>query len=336
MLAVRVKKKEAESVRKKLIQEGILDKDRKIQKIDNHIEIPVTCKFGNYSYLNQNKPIHYHPRLSFKTLINSLRKELDQEDINNLSKGWELIGDVLILKIDNNIRVEKRQLIAKKFLEFMPKVKTVLNREGILDLFRKPLTELLIGTIHDTIHSENGCKFKIDPSKVMFCSGNIQERQRMATISNQNEVVLDMFSGIGQFSVPLAKYSNPKKVLAIEKNPMAYKYLVENVKLNDLTNVKPILGDCTIKSPKKYANRVIMGYLFKTIKFLPFALTALKDGGIIHCHSIVHKSDFNTEKAKIKKFIEKSGYDLNKIDYRSIKSYSPFYYHIVYDIDISS
>jgi tRNA G37 N-methylase Trm5 len=79
-----------------------------------------------------------------------------------------------------------------------------------------------------------------------------------------------------------------------------------------------------------------MGYLFNTIKFLPFALTSLREGGIIHFHSIVHKSNFNTEKAEIKKFIEKLGYDLNKIDYQTIKSYSPFYYHIVYDIDISS
>ncbi len=61
----------------------------------------------------------------------------------------------------------------------------------------------------------------------MFSSGNMNERIRMSNISKPNEVVVDLFAGIGYFTLPIAVYSKPKKIYACEKNPISYDFFVK-------------------------------------------------------------------------------------------------------------
>jgi tRNA wybutosine-synthesizing protein 2 len=334
VLAVRVEKGEAESVRRILLNRGVLDKRRKIIERRGWVEIPVSSNDGNYEYIRQRKPVFYRPRLSFKAVRDSLREKLRREELRRLKGGWELIGDVLILKMSEELDKEGKCIIAERFMDFIPKVKVVLNRGGIANPFREPISEVLAGTAGETIHKENGCRFKIDPSKVMFSTGNMGERRRMATIADNDEIVLDMFAGIGQFTIPMAKHSKPKRVLSIEKNPVAYSYLVENVKLNGLVNVTPILGDCREESPRGEVNRVIMGYFFDTLKFLPHALAALDAGGVIHFHDLVHRRKLDERAVELMDMVGAMGYALGRINPRIVKSYSPSRYHAVFDMEV--
>jgi len=332
VLAVRVEKGAAEAVRRSLLRRGVLDKDRKIIERDGCVEIPVSSNEGNYRCICQRKPIYYRPRLSYRAIRDSLRGELRREELRQLREGWELIGDVLILKIPDELGREQKRLIADRFMEFMPRVKAVLNRRGIANLFREPMVEVLAGRATETVHKENGCRFKIDPSKVMFSAGNLGERRRMATIAKRGESVLDMFAGVGQFTIPMAKHSRPERVLSIEKNPVAYRYLVENIKLNGLVNVTPVLGDCREKSPRGEVDRVIMGYFFDTMEFLPHALAALNDGGVIHFHDLVERRRLKERALELKDTIGEMGYELECVKPKIVKSYSPGSYHAVFDM----
>ncbi len=335
MLALRVKRQNAEHVRKVLLKEELLDKSRRIIRARNFVEFPVTSEDVqaagiDFILVEQTSPVLRCPSFTFEEVKRTLGADLDI-DVDALKGGWEKIGDILIIELPGKLE-EKKYEIGKKLLELFPKCKTVVNRKGIKGTFRRPKIEVIAGTETETIHKENGCLFKIDVSKVMFSAGNVSERQRMATISNNTETVLDMFSGIGQFTIPVAKHSRPRKVYAVEKNPTTFEFLSENVKLNRLGNVEPILGDCRdVQVPM--CDRIVMGYFFKPEKFLPKAIEHLNPNGVIHYHDIVAKNEITQRKQEITAKIKSLGRKA-RAEVLIIKSYAPLRWHVVFDLEV--
>lgn len=241
---------------------------------------------------------------------------------------YQKVGDVVIVKKELN-KNEINEIINKT------KCKTiVLYTTQITGEFRTPHVKILYGRETETIHKEYGCLFKLDVSKIMWSQGNIRERIRMAHISNENETVIDMFAGIGYFTIPLAKYSKPKLVYAIEKNPIAYHYLCENIKLNKLNNIIPILSDNRKVKLKDVADRVIMGYVHKTHKFLEKAFEFLKNRGYIHYHeTVAEKIMFERPIERLKFYSKKNNYELINYKIVKIKKYAPGVWHIVVDAE---
>lgn len=271
--------------------------------------------------------------LSLETLRGALKDKVGEEKLGHIS-GWELLGEVVILKLPEELDGEKRA-IGETILELQPRAKAVLNRRAITGVFREPEVELIAGDSTETIHREHGCVFKLDPAKVMFSLGNLEERRRMCKIAGRDEVVVDMFAGIGQLSIPLAKHSMPGEVHMIEKNPVAHHYLEENVRLNRLSNAFPILGDCRKVAPTNVADRVIMGYFFQTEKYFPSALKTLTEaGGMVHHHTLCTEDELPAKEQHITEAASECGFDL-KVEKRVVKSYAPLVYHYVLDIRLS-
>jgi len=266
-----------------------------------------------------------------KLLLNEIPSEL----VNYLPNKWEKIGDVLIIKLSDRFKKYKQKIgeIYAKTLH----CKTVLQDiGGISGIYRKPTVDIIYGSKNtETIHKENGIKYKLDLQKIMFSSGNIDERKRIANISNKNEIVVDLFAGIGYFSLPIAVYSKPKKIYSCEINPIAYQYLCKNIVLNHVTSIiTPLFGDNRKTAPKNVANRVLMGYIDNTQRFLPTAIKCLKNcTGIIHYHDIFPNNLIQEKILKIiKKITKKHNTDTKLIKYKNIKSYAPGIDHIVVDI----
>lgn len=208
---------------------------------------------------------------------------------------------------------------------------------GIEGRLREPKVEVLWGSETETVHKENGVKFKLDCAHLMFSSGNVDERIRMATISNSNEVVVDMFAGIGFFSIPMAVHSKPQKIYALELNPTAHHYLSENVQLNDVEDlVEPVLGDNRIFKKEGIADRIIMGYLDDTHKYLKKALELLKpEGGIIHYHEKCPNELLEIRPIeRVKNEMDKHGWNMNLLNFKTVKSYAPGVSHVVLDVNV--
>lgn len=67
--------------------------------------------------------------------------------------------------------------------------------------------ELLSGSDGWVTHHENGISYSLDATKCMFSWGNRSEKLRMAALDCTNEVIVDLFAGIGYFVLPfLVKY----------------------------------------------------------------------------------------------------------------------------------
>ncbi len=333
-LAIVVEKRKAEEVKNLLIEKNLLDDSRKIRRYGNKVEIPVKdvpslpCKF---EIIEQKEAISRNVFVPFKEIRKRLKGKVKREEYENLPRKWEKIGDVLILKLAG---IEEKKKIAKVYAEVL-KCKSVLEDVGgIKGLQRQPCFRLIYGNETETIHVENGIKYKLDVAKIMFSSGNIDERIRMAGVADKNEVIVDMFAGIGYFTLPVAVYGKAR-VYACEINPTAYEYLKENILLNDVAHlVTPLLGDCRKVAPHGVATRVIMGYL-DSMSFIPYALKSLKGNGIIHFHQKCKEEEF-PEKIfnEVKKVATTEGWKAEMLFYKKIKSYAPRIIHGVIDIKV--
>jgi tRNA wybutosine-synthesizing protein 2 len=267
-----------------------------------------------------------------KTLREQLKNKISEDDIRKIMKRYEQIGDIIILTIPKEYQ-ELKEFIGKSFYDSFG-CQTVLEKGSVSGEFRVPYYKKIIGGRFVTIHKENGILYKIDLSKVMFSSGNIAERIRMGQVSLPDEVIIDMFSGIGYFTLPLSKYGR-SRVWALEKNPDSYNLLLENIHLNKVVDrVTPINTDCLDFNPDFKADRIIMGYFSDDEKFLLKALDMIKDGGVIHYHNTMPEKSEPSFKKNIEKILSNKGRTLEPLYYRKIKKYSPGVWHVVFDFTV--
>ena len=234
---------------------------------------------------------------------------------------YKKIGDILILNDDYDNLDE----LASKH-----NVKTIMKIDHIQGTKREPVYKVLYGHETETVNKENKCLFKLDLSKVMWSKGNVNERLRIAKLVRDGETVLDMFAGIGYFSIPIGVHSNAKQVISIEINPNSHYYLCENIELNKCDNITPVLGDCLVETPKYNADRILMGYVKTTHHYLKVAVESLNKGGIIHYHETVPEKLMETRPiSRIRQAAGDRDVELLKIN--KIKKYAPGVEHVVID-----
>ncbi len=236
---------------------------------------------------------------------------------------YKKIGDVLIL--DNNYSNDDYEELSKKH-----NVKTIMTIDHIQGTKREPVYKILYGSETETINKENGCLFKLDLAKVMWSKGNNNERLRIAKLVQDGETVVDMFAGIGYFSIPIGVHSNAEHVYAIEINPNSYNFLCDNIKLNKLDNITPILGDCKVETPKLKADRIVMGYVKTTHHYLNVAIDSLNEEGVLHYHETVPEKLIETR--PIERIVAQAGdRDVELLNITKIKKYAPGVEHVVID-----
>jgi tRNA wybutosine-synthesizing protein 2 len=247
--------------------------------------------------------------------------------------GYQIIGDILLAKFPASTQKKK---IAKAIAKILPNVRVVCEIKRIGGEFRKPKIAVLFskrGKSLETIHIENGVRFALDVSKIMFSKGNLAERARLISKVRPDEVIIDMFAGIGYFSLGLAK--SAAKIYSIEKNPVALKYLKQNIALNGISDIVAIRGDCRKAKIEEKADRVLMGYFPGTQKFLPAAFKFLKSHGVIHYHNIYNEQAMRTKPIdELEAAAKKAGYKIVGFAQHVVKSYAPHVWHIVVDAEV--
>ena len=327
MKAVRVRIYHAESVRKKLLSDGLLDGTRKPVKNGDFIEIPVVDSFEGQEFfiVEQEEPDFYIPKTELCDLL-----DIPENESEFLPSGWQILGDIIIVTLNPSIE-ERKTEIGEALLSLYPKCRTVLLDKGIAGIMREPQREVIAGDGETvTLHRENGCLFKIDAMQLMFSKGNLAEKKRMSKLG-QGEIVVDMFAGIGYFSIPMAVHAKPDKIYSIEINPVSFEYLKENIRLNKVEDIiEPVHGDCAQVAPVGVAHRVIMGY-FDGQEYIGHGIRALLPDGILHYHEAVPEAVARRPVERIIEEAGKLGRSVEILEVRRIKKYAPGVWHVVVD-----
>ncbi len=332
-LAVIAKKKDADAALKRVVSLGVFDKSRKVIKRQSHVEIPVIRSVSGCELVMQEDPAFYKKK---PDLFHALQGKIPEECIHLIPRGWFLLGEVIVVKIHPDLTAYEHH-IGQALLDFYPRCCTVLADDGIFGPFREPVRRAIAGNKTQTVHKENKVIFNLDASLVMFSPGNLMERIRMSRFG-KGEYVVDMFAGIGYFTLPMAVHSRPRKIMAIELNPNAYHYLCQNIRQNHVEEiVEPVLGDCAKVTPEGVADRVVMGMVQVTDQYLQKGISALRPGGILHYHQTIATRMYPDAAIRdVTQAAAALGRRAEILNYVLVKKYSPGVVHAVIDARIDS
>jgi tRNA wybutosine-synthesizing protein 2 len=276
-----------------------------------------------------------------KKITERLNDILTSSELSLLPRGFQTLGDVIILKLKPEL-LNKKDIISKAYLDLLPSIRSVyINQGKISGAFREPeKIEFLAGVDNPIVeHKEHEIKYRFDITKIMFSKGNLKERKVLATLVKEGEVVVDMFAGIGYFSLPIGKHSNAKKIYSIEINENSFKSLLENIKINHLEEkIVPINGNCKEEVLKLSdsgirADRVIMGVFPAPLDYIKEALTLTKEeGSVFHFEGVVEKENHTSLFKDFDEVAKSQHYTCELKSYRYVKSYGVRLYHVVLDI----
>ena len=330
-LAAVAKREDAAAALKRIICLGLLDKSRKVIRREDRVEIPVLGELGEFDMVVQDRPSFYRKLPDLSAALEDL---IPESLFCLLPRGWFILGEVIIVKIHPRLR-DYESHIGDALLHYYPRCTTVLADEGISGQLRQPVRRTIVGSRSRTTHKENGVVFHLDARAVMFSPGNLRERMRMSRLG-QGEVVVDMFAGIGYFSIPMAVHSRPRRVLAIELNPQSYQFLCQNIRANEVQDiVQPILGDCALETPQGIADRVLMGMVQVTNRYLETGIAALKPGGTLHYHQTIPSWQFpEAAVEEVKDAALAMGRRAEILKCKRVKKFSPGVVHAVIDARI--
>uniref|UniRef100_A0A9I9DH33 tRNA (guanine(37)-N1)-methyltransferase n=1 Tax=Cucumis melo TaxID=3656 RepID=A0A9I9DH33_CUCME len=151
-----------------------------------------------------------------------------------IPSAFETVGHIAHLNLRDE-HLPYKKLIAKVVLDKnKPKIQTVVNKsDAISNDYRTMQLEVLAGN-HSLVTTvvENGLRFHLDLATVYWNSRLATERQRLLSVFTCNDVVCDVFAGVGPISISAARIV--KKVYANDLNPYAVEYLERNSVANKL------------------------------------------------------------------------------------------------------
>jgi tRNA (guanine37-N1)-methyltransferase len=315
-----VPKKKAEPVRLRLLEKGVLRRNLQIRSDAKNVFLPISQR------IDLGYPIETADFKEVEEQVTDYRVLVDvPEELRPLlPSSFDTLGSIALVKMADEIAPYAQQ-IGKAIIATQKSIKTVCMDSGIVDEFRTRNVKVVAGDkTTETVHREYGMTFRMDVAKVFFSPRLATEREVVARNVGAGEVVIDMFAGIGPFSVLIAKTRSPKVVYAIDLNPEAIRFMKENIALNKAGAVIPILGDAREEIAKlEKADRIIMNLPHDASGFVADALKALKPGGTIHYYEIMEDAALQPRLDEIADIARREGRVMKELARRKVKSYSP-------------
>jgi tRNA (guanine37-N1)-methyltransferase len=275
-------------------------------------------------------------------LKNALKDVFTKEEIEKLYSSFDIIGDIIIIKIPDELE-GKKEIIANTLINKIKTVNTVFQQiSSVQGEYRTRKLCLLTGiNKSNTEYKEHGCIFKVDVLKTYFSPRLSTERLRVSKMISNNEIIVNMFAGIGTYSIILAKKNPDCVVYSIDSNPDANDLCIINSKLNKVQDrVIPILGNArTIidNQLKSKATRILMPLPEQASEFIDSAIAALQNNkGVIHYFAhIKSKSKLDAvEEGKINCHKNFQCYNYKIISGRVVREVGPRIYQTVFDLEI--
>jgi len=193
-----------------------------------------------------------------KRLKRVLSEILSPSELAHLYSSYDIVGDIAIIRL-TDLLWTRREVIAKAIMDVHKNVRTVLAQTSpVFGDFRLRRLERIAGENKTaTFHKESGCIFHVDVKNCYFSPRLFYERMRVAKLVKSGEVVVNMFAGVGCFSIIIARHSDAAKIYSIDINPVAVNYMRENIRLN---RVMERLCRC-LATQKKLLKRVCASLL---------------------------------------------------------------------------
>ncbi len=284
---------------------------------------------------------HSRLRESVAQLIQ--REGADSSLLETLPKRWEKFADVALFQRDSFsgrgwASIDRAQLWTAVATAL--KVERIGRFSEIVGEKREPTVEMVLGEEEWVIRRENGVDYGYNLTECMFSAGNVNERRRMGEIVERGEVVLDLYAGIGYYTLPILVHSQAEHVHCCEWNPNSVKALKSNLEDNGVSERCSLyFGDNRVAADELQgiADRVILGLLPSSQDGYSVAMRALrKSGGVLHIHGVAPAKNYSSWTDEV--VDELRSINTNRSIQAGIpirvKSYAPHWDHVVLDVSV--
>ncbi|RZN15039.1 MAG: class I SAM-dependent methyltransferase family protein [Methanosarcinales archaeon] len=318
LIALVVSAKHAEVAIRRLIELHLLHSYAKVHRTGHCVYLPLV-------YVPDDALLPPHRLDSFD--FEELPQRRTIKNILGYTPSFDAIGDIAILPANSpNPPAEAEAILS-----------TQKNIHGVFQSiapvsgeFRTRILAHIKGECRTKVkYQEYGLVYELDVAQVYFTPRLATEHHRIAG-KVVGGVVVDMFAGIGPFSIPIAKKNPNTTVIAIDKNRNAVRYLKQNIKRNKTKNVCAVIADSMMLPLEcNIANHLIMNLPHSADQFLDEALRVIKNKGIIYYYDITTEEKlYQASVQEIETHAVKSGCSIEVVSQHVIRSYSPHHYNI--------
>ena len=271
--------------------------------------------------------------------VDLLKGKLPDELLSLVPNAIDFVGDIAIVEVPEELTGYKT-LIGQAIQKAHKQTNTVLAKAGaVKGVYRIRDLELLAGTNKtSTVYIEYGNKFHEDVAKAYFSPRLSSEHNRVASQVTQGETVVDLFAGVGPFSILIAQKQKNLRIYAVDVNPDAIALLKRNIAINRVEKqVLYILGDARKVVKEQLfgkANRVIMNLPETALEFIDVACQVINpEGGIIHYYDFVKDSNpISKVKNRLSKAINQNKRQIKKYLFAKIvRDVAPYTRQVVVD-----
>jgi len=295
-----------------------------------------------------------HLRATLKAFADEYGATLSDDDMRSIPSRWERVGDCVLLPrgalqssgmealrsasiVANSLDVAFCKVLAARLLGVQDEVAD--------DGFRSSGVRLLVSDGNPwVLHVDNHIKYTFDVTRCMFSSGNITEKLRVAKWNLAGEVVVDLYAGIGYWTLPILVHAKAAHVFCCEWNPASIDALRKGLVLNGVADRATVVeGDnrcgTTVERIRRVAARVILGLIPTSSDGWPAAVEALQDqGGFMHVHENVRDGEEAEHAEKcvscFSALLAKRGgsWEVSVVHIEKVKWYAPRVRHVVIDL----
>ncbi|MDD5147955.1 MAG: class I SAM-dependent methyltransferase family protein [Candidatus ainarchaeum sp.] len=347
---LKVLKQNAEKARRFLLEKQLLESGFEVMRSADFVLFPLKRKTTAAEEKELRKKIRSFAIEKFffstvkkqpKSLKEALREKLTEKEFSGLVSSFDTLGNIAIIEIPPLLK-KKEKLIANALLETNKSIRTVCKKLGAhKGEFRIEPVKIIAGERNlVATYKESGCTFKIPVGKAFFSPRLGTERMRIAQQIKQGEVIGAFFAGVGPFPIVFAKNSPMEAAFAIELNPIAVKFMDENILLNKMENkVFPVQGDVKKIVPKKFKaffHRIVMPLPKGAENFLESAVIAANPKGcIVHFYAFVPAANpYEATLSLIEKTARKLGREVRILHKQQVRAFSKETIQIVVDFEV--
>ncbi len=338
---MRVPRERGERARKTLVELGYLDKRRRIQEDGDCLLLPILVSTPKNLDIGMRFEVKYADLECQEEQVRpkSLREApgLPPEVASEVTRSLDIVGDIAIIRLTDEL-LPRAAEIGHAILGLHTRLRAVAVDSGVQGPHRVRALALAAGEGPlVTLHRENGLKLRVDLERAYFSPRLATEHRRVANLVREGERVLDMFAGVGPFTVLIAVDGRASEVHAIDINPVAAALIKENLELNKVRRrVEVHEGDAHELVPKlgKF-DRIIMNHPTEAVEFFELALSAGRDGTVLHLHIIGTEQEVDAEETSVRSIAAMSGYPgARTLARREVGTYGPGITHYCLDIEL--
>ncbi|MCS7109099.1 MAG: hypothetical protein RMH77_00140 [Sulfolobales archaeon] len=223
-----------------------------------------------------------------------LREAIPEDVLKLIPRSYDIVGDVALINLPKEL-LTYGKAVGEAILKVNKNLRAVYAVGMTVGDFRvRELTHLAGEDKPVTIHKEYGIRICVDLRNAYYNPSLAEERRRVANEVHDGELILDLFAGVGPFTLHIA-CTKKASVLANDLNPHAVVCLrkslemcgkaikgIVNVVNGDAAEVLNMLRDETF-------DKAILNLPHKSLQYVLDTYRVVKVGGTIYTYVLALK-----------------------------------------------